>query len=489
MGTAQYALDEPRPGYVKRAENFDQVIAEALSWRFSAGQTVGRVMDAVITGAFDLSMADRACLALYASHLNQERLEQGDACVWPSTQLMARRMGCSERTARLARARLERLGYMVRDYNRLNRPAGEEAYDLRPLLARMEALERADDEMRQAFTAEREARYHTTAGLRDGMQSRKVYTAQAVKSFHQEQSHENLKNTVPEKAAAPPPTQNDSAPPGRELASPTDQTGPKTEFGIDDSAICSPEGAGGSFSAKNSSSVAAEMVREELVLAAEACPRLFSSLPSWLLERPSQATRGDLGDLAASLGALLPDPERNNGRTVAWGWRNHGPRVLVMLAIALEDPNIRHAGRYFGSMATTSPSQTLDLRPNLRRVLDSRAEPGKAPSPAPGSKPAAGPIAEPPKPLMAAPGADDPIWLAIARKLPRIIGEGKFGSWFGRVGFEGLRDGVLSLTSPTGIAAEKIRDEFVGALIRACRDAGHDCDRVLVTKRRSDPVE
>jgi len=479
MGTVQRAVDEPRPGFAKRAENFDRVIAEARAWTWQPGQTVGRVMDAVISGAFDLSMADRALLALYASHLNQERLEQGDACVWPSTQLMCRRMGCSERTARMARARLERLGYMVRDYNRLNRPAGEEAYDLRPLLARLDALERADAELRRAFTAEREARYQTTAGLHDGMQSRKVYTAQAAESFLHEQSHGNLKNTVPQKATATPPTPNHGASCGRETARPPSVHGVNSASRKPSSAICSPEGASASAGVSKTASVAAETLQEELQMAAQACPRLFSALPSRMLA----AGHGELGDLAANLGAMLPEPERNNGRTVAWGWRNHGQRMLVMLAVALEDPNIRHPARYFGSMATTSPGEVVDLRPNLRRILGARtgAAGAEIPSPAPKTSPPAAPSVAP---LMAAPGADDPTWLAIAARLPRIIGDGPYGSWFARVGFEGLDKGILSLTTPTSIAAERIKRDFVGALLRACELAGFACDRVLVTIRR-----
>src|SRR5580693_4584739 len=140
--------EEWRPGFAKRAPNFPEVVAQADGWRWSSGETIARVAGAVLKGTPSLTIPQRMTLLLYVEHLNQDRLEQDIACVWPSTHLVARYLGCSESQARANRRALEAAGYLVRDYTRANRPAGVEAYDLRPLMARLGELEAIDDALR-----------------------------------------------------------------------------------------------------------------------------------------------------------------------------------------------------------------------------------------------------------------------------------------------------------------------------------------------------
>ena len=78
---------------------------------------------------------------------------------------------------------------------------------------------------------------------------------------------------------------------------------------------------------------------------------------------------------------------------------------------------------------------------------------------------------EPAAALMAAPGADDPIWQAIAAPLRRLVREGAYGSWFGRVGFHGLTDGVLQLSTPSQIAADRIKSQYLDAVLHAAEVA------------------
>ena len=86
--------------------------------------------------------------------------------------------------------------------------------------------------------------------------------------------------------------------------------------------------------------------------------------------------------------------------------------------------------------------------------------------------------------LVALPGAEDPKWQAIATILRRNIREGKFGSWFSRVGFHGVDDGVLTLSTPTNIAAEKIKSDFIPDLLDAAAEADVFVERVVVMLRR-----
>src|SRR6202166_4040833 len=143
--------DDWRPGFAKRAPNFAQVCERAERWRWQPGETIARIAGAVLKGTPTLTLPQRLTLSLYVEHLNQDRLEQNTACVWPSSALIADYLGCSESTARANRRALEAARFMVRDYNRANRPAGVEAYDLAPLVARLGELESVDEAIREAL--------------------------------------------------------------------------------------------------------------------------------------------------------------------------------------------------------------------------------------------------------------------------------------------------------------------------------------------------
>ncbi|TRY22097.1 hypothetical protein FOI67_18080, partial [Geobacillus sp. LEMMJ02] len=140
-----------------------------------------------------------------------------------------------------------------------------------------------------------------------------------------------------------------------------------------------------------------------------------------------------------------------------------------MLAICLEDPEVRSPCGYFGRL-TGQDRGAADLRLNLARILKGK---GQVPPPAEAKPPAGGEadgeaqarrLADD---LVAPPGAEDPKWQAIAVELKRILREGKFGSWFGRVGFHGVADGVLQLSTPSGVAADRVRAEFVPDIMAA----------------------
>ena len=77
------AGDDWRPGFAKRAPNFDAVCAQARAWRWQAGVTVARIAAAVLKGTPMLTVQQRMTLLLYVEHLNQDRLEQDVATVWP----------------------------------------------------------------------------------------------------------------------------------------------------------------------------------------------------------------------------------------------------------------------------------------------------------------------------------------------------------------------------------------------------------------------
>ena len=92
--------DDWRPGFAKRAPNFDAVCAQARAWRWQAGVSVARIAAAVLKGTPTLTVQQRMTLLLYVEHLNQDRLEQDVATVWPGTSLIADYLGCTESNAR-----------------------------------------------------------------------------------------------------------------------------------------------------------------------------------------------------------------------------------------------------------------------------------------------------------------------------------------------------------------------------------------------------
>lgn len=468
--------EEWRPGFAKRAENFSEVCAQAEGWRWSPGESIARVAAAVLKGTPILTIPQRMTLLLYVEHLNQDRLEQDIACVWPSTALIAEYLGCSESQARANRRALEAAGYLLRDYTRANRPAGIEAYDLRPLMARLEALEGVDETIRQAQAARRAAYAETVVFPMK-------YSARAPESRRLEQSHENLKSSVRDNDATTPRSNPKERPaPRPENGQATKSSDSRQRTG-QASVIGSPGGASGFSSAKSDPSVYAEMVRQELRTAIQVCPRLAPLVRDGVLADPASATPEDAARIATAAAELLPQPERHNDQTVYWGWRRHGVRVLTMIAIALEDPEIRSPCAYFGKLATQERG-AADLRLNLARILRQKGvvppvEVELAVEVEPTVEVEAAPL-----PLMFAPGSDEPPWPQINAEIRRLIRDGAHGSWFNRIGFHGILDGVLTLSTPTGIAADRIKRDYVEAIKMAAEACGVWIERVVITVRK-----
>ena len=216
------------------------------------------------------------------------------------------------------------------------------------------------------------------------------------------------------------------------------------------------------------------MVRQELAAAFQVSPRLAALVGTQTLADPASASPEDVARIAAAVPDLLPEPQRNNDQTFAWALKRHGLRAIAMLAIAIEDPDVRSPCKYFGKMASYEPLGAPDLRLNFARILKAK---GQVPPPE------IAPAAEPP-PLMFAPGIDDPRWVALTGELRRIVREGAYGSWFSRVGFHGLVDGVLTISTPTSLAADKIKQDYVPALRMAGEAAELFVERVVITVRK-----
>ncbi len=469
-----------RPGTAKRAGNFEEVCSRAQDWRWSAGVTVERIFAAVLKGTPDLSQAQRNLLLIYVDALNQERLEASQATAWPSTILVAQWLGCSPSTARQHRATLEARGYMIRDYTRANRPAHEEAYDLAILAARLPELEAAAASARAGARARREA-----------YQAHQVHD-QAPAEAHAgalENERPGAENPAPEqsqinrgfgtvgaaRAARPRAAQSAEASasgPGRGEVAPASKS-PDRPAGKppDDGPAAlharsrgSPRRASGGAAGAPAGSSAAERLRQELGWRWSSVRGCSAALPSWIADPAGSARRRPRQWTARAAEQLLGEPARNNAETAAWGWGRHGPRTIVMLAIALEDPNVRDRCRYFGRMCTWPAGAAVDLRLNLRRI---RRGGGEA-------------AASTAQPAAAAEASPDPVWAKVAVELKGRLRRGAFDAWFGRVRVHSLEDGLLWLEVRPAKAADQAR-QHLAAVKAAAIAAGLEVTRVAIS--------
>lgn len=477
MQTAELE-DDWRPGFAKRAPNFDQVCESARQWRWTEDWPVSRIVEAVLLGASDLTTTQKVVLMIYARRLNHKQLAKGIACVWPSTALVSMETNLSANTLRIHRKALEAKGYMVRDYNRANRPADVEAFDLGPLMARLDALDgeiEAKDANYKALKAQQA----------EHVVSERHICAQEQNSGRLEQSHIKNRNTVqkadapmarnyPSRWAATHPNELHNAAPNR--APPVDN--PHNVNGF-------PRKARDFRHGQAESSVTTRNALAELQAAVDLCPRLLPLVPPLLLETGLPGPDFQPQELAVAAAALLPGSDRNNDDTFRWAWSRHGVRALAMLAIALEDPSVKEPARYFGWMACREANNAPDLRFNLVRLLKGR---GAIPSPAlQRPRPTAADVARaaPQEIEFAGPGADDPVFQRLIEALRPRIGVGALGSWFSRCGFHGIADGVLQLSTPGPTARDAILQKYLPAVRDAARALELGVVRVVIELRKS----
>lgn len=479
MQLAQSA-EEYRPGFAKRAENFEEVCNVAVAWQWEPGVNCARLKDAIAVGTPNLTMGERCVLAAYATYLNEKALERSLAYVWPSAGLIARQLGCSPSLVRGYRKSLEAKGYLVRDYNRGNRPAGREAFDLSPTAARLEEMEAHESRAREEVQLEREAWQSHVVNLGE-------YRAQAPESRRLEQSNPKNRNPVRE-ADAPsarsnlPERRDEPAGAVRTANGPSPQHLRSRKAG----ANCSPGGASGLDGARSRTSVSAGMARSELLLALQLCQPLSEAVPAHVRENPASATASDIARWAGLANQLLPEARRNNDQTFYWAYERHGVRALTMLAIVLADPNIENPCGYFGWMAKQDPAGAPDLRLNLARLarsLPSDQLGGGSPTLPPASrKPSPGVQSEP---MHRPEGAEDPVWQSLLGAIRKRVREGAFGSWFARLSFHGLSDGTLTISSTSETVASKLKADFIAQILESAADIDLSLQRVVIVVRRS----
>lgn len=461
----EIALDEWRPGFAKRYNNFQKLVDVARNWRWEPGQSIERARSLVAVATPDLTDGERTTLQQLLECVNRERLEKNsDAFVFPSSRLLSWQLGYSESVVRSRRASLEKLGYIVRDYDKANRPAGVEAVSLAPLFARLDELE-----ARRAEVTARNKAYHEA--LREKVVDISNYSAMAPDIRRLEQSQNNFSSSAVQESAAPSARSDFEGRATPEEAVTSRPRRPTADGHRKLGAIGSPKRARDFGREPTGPSSLAKTVKEELAMAVQVCPDLSGILTAEVLEDPSNASYGACAELEAIATRLLPEGERNNALTVRWGWERHGVRAAAMLAIALKDPRVANPCRYFGKLATSPATGQLDLRLNLMRARKwQKLAPAEPDAPLPNHWPSP-------------PGKDHPTWVAIAEVLAQHIRRGSFDTWFApSVGFVSLEDGVLTIAAnPT--AAERIGAEFRTHVLLAAEEAGFTVSSLVVQSR------
>ena len=356
-----------QPGLAKRAENFADISARAGEF---TPQPISRVdMDrAAMQGTPSLSAGARCLLGFYLSHLSALEIEQGKTGVWPGAWNASTALGVSESTIRRQKAELEQKGFILRKYDRRNRPLENDAIDLAPFLAQV-----AD--IIAEINARLDARRESFAGQRapDASTARANMTAQV-------RNNERLNS---------PPESLDSC----FIFSGFEEEG-QGHTDINTNAITEAKRAFEDAKIVNqairlSPKLKAAIASEgEALSASEAARRIWQALPK-----------------------LFPKAgDRSISHTFLWCAQRHGAGAFTRLAVALEDPKIKNPQKYFGWLATTADD--VDLTAHLERIQH---------KPAP-EKPAAT--------VLDVPG--DSFGDEVAREIAGLIGVPKYNSWLAR---------------------------------------------------------
>jgi hypothetical protein len=87
-----------------------------------------------------LTPGERCLMAALLAHLDISATSDGQTSVWPGAARLTRLLGIGESTLRRLKSALEEKGFLLRRYDRRNRPLADDAIDLKPFLLRVPAL-------------------------------------------------------------------------------------------------------------------------------------------------------------------------------------------------------------------------------------------------------------------------------------------------------------------------------------------------------------
>ncbi|MEL6362349.1 MAG: hypothetical protein AAFR21_14830 [Pseudomonadota bacterium] len=404
--------DDPPRGVARRYDNFEDVAGRGGDYQ---GLPVTRLalMRAMAQGTPDLSDGARSLLAFYLCCLDTRRLGEGKTSVWPGNAAAGEALGKSDPTIRRLKGELERAGFLLRKYDRRNRPLDGDAIDLAPFLAEVPSILRQIEERAAARAAEREA-----ARAADASTTQAETSGEARKIERLNSTSKNLdscfENRIFEETKTDKPKQNDGAVSEAKQAI---QDGVTIRQALDLSpklkAALDPEGEG------LSAQLAAQKIWEVL-------PDLFPN-----------------------------DGANSISHTFLWCAKRHGAKAFLFLAIALEDPTTRDPRKLFGWFATNP--EKIDVTRNLERIRNK-------PKPLEPEKQAS----------LKLPG--DPFENEIAVAIAERLGVATYNAWFApkSTRYRSTGDGKLIIEHESSIARERMANHFRAQLRVAAESLGYE---------------
>lgn len=153
----------PSSGIAKRADSYDATVAACRGARPDAGLNRLMVDKALALGTAELLTAPERCLMMaLLAHLDIAATAGGATAVWPGAGRLCALLGIGQSTLRRLKSSLEEKGFILRRYDRRNRPLRDGAIDLKPFLLKvpeiLAALGHTEDlvaDRRRALAAER----------------------------------------------------------------------------------------------------------------------------------------------------------------------------------------------------------------------------------------------------------------------------------------------------------------------------------------------
>lgn len=127
-----------KPGWARRGEGY-QASRQACAANDPSPDLNRLMIDKALalgTGQ-DLTPSERCLMAALLAHLDVAGTAAGQTCVWPGAARLRALLCLGDSTLRRLKAALEEKGYIMRRYDRRNRPLAEGAIDLKPFLLKV----------------------------------------------------------------------------------------------------------------------------------------------------------------------------------------------------------------------------------------------------------------------------------------------------------------------------------------------------------------
>ncbi|GGY56478.1 hypothetical protein [Parvularcula lutaonensis] len=133
-----------KPGLARRHDRYEDEVLRCQTERASLDLNRLMIDKALALGTAEVLTAQERCLMMaLCAHLDIQGIAAGETSVWPGSARLCRLLGLGESTLRRLKGSLEEKGFLLRRYDRRNRPLKGGAIDLKPFLLKVPELCRA----------------------------------------------------------------------------------------------------------------------------------------------------------------------------------------------------------------------------------------------------------------------------------------------------------------------------------------------------------